>query len=153
MERSTYRLRLKIGEAEIEVEGDQEFIDKKLAYFESEILEKLGPRLAEKPGGEVEKEGKEPSLPEFYERKQPKTHPEKAAFFAFYHIILEGADEVSIEQIKKDYTTLGLSKPTRVARQIYEAIHTQRWLRGGSKKGQYRLTDTGEKMVRKLPER
>ena len=150
----TYRIKIKKGNLEIEVEGDKEFVEKHIEEFKEEL-----PKITEeKPSEEVsvsstwegETELKNLSLAEFYKMKQPRDHNETVAVFAYWLTKKENKEEFKPRDISKCYDVARITKPKNIAQHIQAAASGKKaWLTAGSKRGFYKLTLTGEDFVEK----
>ena len=144
------RLRLKIGENEIEVEGDKRFIEQHLKFF----LDKYDtPRLpeqkidAKKPvrGGEVlvDKSKKILSPAEFVRQKNPQGGREKLIVLAKYLEDYENLSEFKGKDINRvaHQAKIGKIDPS------YYPLAVKQGLLNKIKHGCYQLTLTGEDAV------
>jgi len=157
MAEQNYRIRIKLGEAEIEAEGDKEFVEKHIEELKKEFskitkesLSKEKTILPETPREEVGLE--KLSLVEFYKQKQPKDNNETVVVFAYWLTKKEHKEEFKTEEITACFPDAGVSKPQNVAQHVKWASSGKKaFLMKGSKKGLRKLTTTGEKFVEELP--
>jgi len=151
-----YRIRIKQGEVEIEVEGDKEFVEKHIEKFKEEIpnsTKELPPEektvIPESPPRaklEIEKL----SLAEFYKQKQPKDHNETVVVFAYWLTKKENKEEFPTKDISSCFDVARISKPKNVTQHIKAVSSGKKaFLTTGSKKGLWKLTLTGEEFVEK----
>lgn len=155
-----YRIKIKQGEIEIEVDGDKEFVEKHIEEFKKEL-----PRIAkELPSKEKivspeipekESELEKLSLVEFYKQKDPKNHNETVVVFAYWLTKKEGKGEFKTKEISNLYSKAGVPKPKNVTQHLKNVSSAKKaYLMKGSKKGLWKLTITGEEFVEKeLPRR
>jgi len=151
MSEKSYRIRIKVGEVEIEVEGDREFVEKHIREFKRyrlEIVRGLGEKgtISEVPNKKLELEGL--SLAEFYKQKQPKDHDENVTVFAYWLTKKENREEFHVKDIRNCYKETKVPEPKNIYRNISAVVGPIRaYLVKGSRKGFYKLTRTGEEFV------
>jgi len=154
MTERNYKIRIKLEEVEIEVEGDKEFVEKHIEGFRKEMLKitkELLPKekaiIPEIPKGETELE--KLSLAEFYKQKQPKDHNETVIVFAYWLTKKEGKEEFKTRDISNCYSNAGVPKPQNVAQHVKAAMRSKKaFLMKGSKRGLWKLTIKGEEFVK-----
>lgn len=158
MTEQNYRVRIKLGEVEIEVEGDEEFVEKHVEEFRKEmpkIAKELPPKERVIPP-EIQKEKVELgklSLAEFYKQKQPRDDIEVAIVIAYYLISFEEREEFTNQEIKEEANKLGykLSNPADTLKRA--ASGKKAYVRK-IEKGKWTLTLEGRNFVEKeLPKR
>jgi hypothetical protein len=156
MSEQTYRIRIKIGEVEIEAEGDKEFVEKQIEEFKNEIPEiakdipaKEKTVNSETPKEKVELEGL--SLAEFYKRKQPKDHNETVVVFAYWLTKKKGKEEFKTKEISACFDEARIPSPKNITQHISAVASGKKkpYLTAGSEKGWYKLTLSGEDFVEK----
>jgi len=153
MTEQNYRIRIRLGEVEIEVEGDKEFVEKHIEEFRKEMpkIAKELPPKEEIISSEIQKEKVELeklSLAEFYKQKQPRDHNEIVVIFAYWLTKKKGQEEFKPKDLLSCYDEARISKPKNISQHIsYVCSGTKAYLTTGSKKGLYRLTLTGEDFV------
>ncbi len=155
-----YRIKIKQGEIEIEVEGDKEFVEKHIEEFKKEL-----PRIAkELPSKEKivspeipekESELEKLSLAEFYKQKDPKNHNETVVVFAYWLTKKEKKEEFKTKDIGACYDEARISKPKNITQHVQAVASGKKaYLTKGSARTYYKLTLTGEEFVEKeLPRR
>jgi len=151
-----YRIRIKLGEIEIEAEGDKDFVEKHIEELKTEM-----PKIArELPSEEVipeiqgeRMELEKLSLAEFYKQKQPKDHNETIVVFACWLTKREEQQEFTPKGIEACYSQIAMTKPANIPQCMgILASGKKAYLLRGDKRGQYRLSMTGEEFVEnKLP--
>lgn len=106
---STYVLRYKKGDIEIEVQGDKAFVEEKF----KELLN-LGGQAAEKrekaPAEQITQTEKSMSLSEFMKRRNPKSHGDKILVFGYYLEKIKGYESFNLDDIEKCYQDARLPK-------------------------------------------
>uniref|UniRef100_A0A7C3J6X8 Uncharacterized protein n=1 Tax=candidate division WOR-3 bacterium TaxID=2052148 RepID=A0A7C3J6X8_UNCW3 len=155
MTEQNYRIRIKLGEAEIEAEGDKEFVEKHIEEFKKEmpkIAKELPPKekiiTPEIPKEKVELE--KLSLAEFYRQKQPKDHNETVVVFAYWLTKKEGKEEFTPKDIENCYTQTGVRKPRNVPQTMkILASGDKAYLIKGEKRGIYKISMLGKDLIEK----
>jgi len=147
MAEETRRVRLKIGDAEIEIEGDEKFVNEKLAYFEEKILPMLAEGMATRPGAAIARGEAIPSLSDYIGTRNLPSHMAKVTAMALYLIREKGMEEISAAEVEPCYSELGIRKPASIDQTLRNAKNKKQWLREGSKPGYFRLSVPGENMV------
>jgi hypothetical protein len=154
MTEQNYRIRIKLGEVEIEAEGDKDFVEKHIEEFKKEM-----PRIArELPSKEVtpeiprEKiELEKLSLAEFYKQKKPKEDMEVAITIAYYLTASEKREEFTNQEIKENASRLGY-KLTNVSDTLRRAASGKKAYVNKVTTGKWALTVEGKSFVeRELP--
>lgn len=158
MTEQNYRIRIKLGEVEIEAEGDKEFVEKHIEEFKKE-MPKIAKELPPKEKiitPEISKEKVELeklSLAEFYKQKQPKDHNETVVVFAYWLTKKEGKEEFGPKDINNCYAQIGAKKPANVP-YIMKILASgeKAYLSEVGKRGIYKIAMRGEDLVeKKLP--
>jgi len=149
MAEQNYRIKIKVGEVEIEAEGDKDFVEKHIEEFKKEM-----PRIAkELPSKEVTleipRERIEPgklSIAEFYKGKKPKADIEAAVTIAYYLTASERREEFTNQEIKEEAAKLGykLSNP---ADTLKKAASGKKAYVRKIEKGKWTLTLEGKRFV------
>jgi len=114
----TYKIRIKIGDIEIEVDGDKEFVVQQIKEFSTEIPN-FGKEFSSQKGTIVTKTPNEKSklegisLAEFYKQKKPKEDIDVALTIAYYLTSSEEREKFTNKEIKDETDKLGykLSNP------------------------------------------
>lgn len=152
----TYRIWIKKGDIEIEVEGDKDFVEKHIKEFKGELQKVTEKALPEEKSVSQVTEKKEEiklenlSLAEFYKMKQPKDHNETVVVFSYWLMIKEGKEEIRPKDIGECYSKIGIRKPTNIP-------HTMKILASGrkaylsktEKRGIYKIGMYGKELVEK----
>jgi len=148
-----YRIRIKSGEVEIEAEGDKDFVEKHIEEFKKEmpgIANELPSKevTQEIPGKRVELERL--SLAEFYKQKQPKDHNVTIVVFAYWLTKHENQREFTPKAIEACYGQIAIPKPSNIPQFMKTlASGKKAYLQRGDRRGQYKLSMTGEEFVEK----
>jgi len=156
MSEQNYRIRIKVGEVEMEAEGDKDFVEKHIEEFKKEmpgIVKELpsGGVTAEIPREKAELEGR--SLAEFYKHKGPKGDVEVAMTIAYYLTAFEKREGFTNQEIKESAAKLG-HKLTNVADTLKRAASGKKAYVNNVTTGTWTLTVEGRNFVeRELPRR
>ncbi len=96
----SYRVRVSVNGAEIEVEGDREFVAERLENLEwlEEVVNRLGG--TSKPSGR--NVGEKPSFVEFASSFEPKSHPQRFLTVAYYLYKWEDRD-ITYDDLEEYY--------------------------------------------------
>ena len=84
---------------------------------------------------------------ELFEAKNPQGHPEIVTVFAFF-LTEAGTAEFSDEEIKRCYVRAAVRPPKVIAQALRDAKNKFDLIAAGSKRGMYKLSDHGERVVR-----
>jgi hypothetical protein len=143
------RIKVRVGDSEIELEGDAKFIESQLAKF----YEKVGPSAAPSRATESVQSRvnaatptKELSPAEFVRRAAPKGGTEQLLALAHFLERNRGAKDFSRQDVK---SLCAEAKLKDLHAQYYSLAVQQGLLRVASK-GRYGLTLTGEDAVSKM---
>lgn len=153
MTEQNYRIKIKLGDVEIEAEGDKEFVEKHIEEFKKEmpnIAKELPPKekiiTPEISKEEVELE--KLSLAEFYKQKLPKDHNETVVVFAYWLTKKENKEEFGPKDIEKCYAQIGVKKPTNVPQTMkILASGDKAYLIKFGKRGIYKISMLGKDLI------
>lgn len=148
---STYVLRYKKGDLEIEVQGDKTFVEEKFKELLNLEVE-LTPRR-DSSGEKIRAQSeKDLSLVEFVRGKNPKSHGDKILVFGYYLEKLRQYESFNLEDVEKCYQDARMPKTknfspyiTRLIRQGYLMDSTEK----KDNKKAWRLTKDGIDYVEK----
>jgi len=147
MTEQNYRIRIKLGEVEIEAEGDKEFVEKHIEEFKKEMPKIAKEKIVTPETPKEEVEMKKISLAEFYKQKNPKTNVEVALTVAYYLLFHDRKGEVTNKEIKEATDKIGF-KITNIAHTLKEAAKGKKaYLIKGSKRGSWKITGEGKRFV------
>ena len=120
MTEQNYRIRIKQGEVEIEVEGDRDFVEMNIEKLKNELSKTTKGLLPEKATLETPKRQAlgALSLAEFYKQKQPEDDIEVAMTIAYYLTSAKKTEIFANQEIKQAANKLGykLSNPADTLR-------------------------------------
>ena len=84
---------------------------------------------------------------DFIALKNPKGHPETATVLGFW-LTVQGANEFLEDDIRRAYVRAGVRPPKVVSQALRDAKRYLDSIERGSKRGMYRLTAHGDRIVR-----
>lgn len=159
MNEKSYRIHIRQGEFELDVEGDRAFVETYIEAFLAEegMLEMAPPPerarrgKARTGGGKTRKAGRKRGAPEvdkdalraFMARTSPSTNKERYfQYVRFWNSV--GVNEVSDAHVKACFITEGLPVPP-TGRQNFSTLRSKGLIQEGSKRGSWKLTGAGEK--------
>ncbi len=148
------RLRLKIGENEIELEGDEKFIEKHLKCFLDGQVCKIrtevpigGAKLSTKISSPSGKPEKGLSIAEYVRAKKPKTGTDILIVLAKYLEDYKSLSEFGGIDIDK----LGRDGKLKKVEKAYYGLAVKQGLLNKIKRNRYQLTLSGEDVVNAMP--
>ena len=151
---NTSRIKIRKGEAEIEVEGDKDFVEKHIEELKNELskfsrkipVEGGSVETIKKTNGELENI----SLAEFYKLKDPKDHNETTMVFAYWMIEKENKEEIRPKDIYKCYSKIGVPKPANIP-DIMKTLASGRkaYLIKTERRGFYKISTLGRDLIEK----
>lgn len=153
MSEGTCRIRVRVGDIEVEVEGTESYVQEKFTELQDRFL---SPNLVEtelKAARERKADAvrrpppsEGPTLEEFHKERSYKNEPQRATTFVFWLTKFGGFSEAGIADVEECYEELGLPKPdVRVA--LHNAQYRHRWLRRGEGTKTYTANLAGKKLV------
>jgi hypothetical protein len=145
MNNQNCKIRIKFDNWEIEVEGNETFVEKHIEKFKKEII----PIFKEKtafPDSDKKSKSESLSLEGFYRSKSPKTDKEVAVTIAYYFKHYRNKSEVKPKEIGEEAAKLGhrISNPRAVLRGMTK--EKKPWMRQ-IKRGIFEITNVGEEVV------
>jgi hypothetical protein len=149
MNEKSYRLRIKLGEVEIEAEGDKEFIEKHIGEFRKKMPKVDKQLLPDKKADISETQGdiEKFSLAEFYKTKKPKKDVEVVATVGYYLTFHDKKDEFANKDIKNATNQIG-HKIANIAHTLKKAAKGKKaYLVKGDKRGSWKITTEGKRFV------
>ena len=168
------RVKIDISQGIIELEGNQDFVEKYLTWFEEKMLVKqpfkspkeVITRQPKTPKTSQEKKTKlpgvqkpesfkikvegGPTLKDFFKEKLPNTkpsHPEIIPVIATYVKVHAKMNEISEGNISFAYTAVGISRPKFLRQTIINLKNQKSFFTEGSEDGKWILTELGEDYV------
>jgi hypothetical protein len=144
------------GDAKITIRGPQEFVRSEVTRLAGLI--RGGPTTAtpdatKSAGIDIGGMAGAENEREFVVLKSPKGHAETATVLGFW-LMVHGASEFSEEDVRRAYVRAGVRPPKVVSQALRDAKRALDSIEQGSKRGMYRLTPHGDRIVRfDLPRR
>ncbi|HEX5137455.1 MAG TPA: hypothetical protein VFY93_10810 [Planctomycetota bacterium] len=134
----------------IELQGSEEFVERQIRFFKHYLATgESAPKEAapSAPG--------KPTLATFFEQRASRSGrgaiQEALLLFGCYLQDVEGQPEFSIEQIGGCFGVVGRSLPKNLHHAVGTLKRKHKWFEEGSKRGYYRLSEKGRKLVRPAP--
>lgn len=88
-----------------------------------------------------------PNLRDFYNEKKPSTELETVTVFSFYLEHFRNIPEFTEKEISNCYFEARARKPKVIGQSLRDAKNNKHYLVEGSKKGKFRISNTGENLV------
>ena len=154
MSETPFKIRVRKGNVEIEIQGSEEFVTKKFAELE-EYLEQIIPPAEEKEKIDEEIEEELPdTLPEFlYQKGDPQRFVEKTLVFVYWLKYKKQIDPFNFSDIEECYEESMIPKSKNISRDLRNIIREGLIMRLDEKKeGQiaYRLTRSGIRTIEEM---
>lgn len=153
MEEARTRIKITVGDATIEVEGSQDYIEKKLKEAESfdglmkkaaGVIPVTAPKTKATKGKKAAARGIEshnlvtnldlsgtdtvPSLKDFYKEKKPVPAQECNAVFIYYLKKMLKIENVGIDHVYTCYKAVGAKVPGRLYQSLLDTRKRQGWI-------------------------
>ena len=132
----------------IELQGSEDFVERQIRFFKHYLEQGEAP-VAAPPA--AEEEGR-PSLATFYQERASRSGrgaiQEALLLFGYYLQEVDGLPEFSIEQIGGCFGVVGRPLPKNLHHAVGTLKRKHKWFQEGSKRGYYRLSERGRKLVR-----
>lgn len=151
MGEGNFRIRIKKGQVELEIEGDKQFIDSRFNQLWNTLVQYPS---TEEDGATTEKGEKLRSLEglslaEFYKSKSPRNHQETMLLFYYWLKRAEGMDEAHHSEIGKCYEQIAIPKDSAPSTTVKRLASGKKGylMSVTKKKGYYKLTISGEAFV------
>ena len=127
----------------IELQGSEDFVERQIKFFKHYLRSEPAPA---EPGV------KAPSLSDFFKRRRPRSGrgaiQEALLLFGYYLQEVDGQSEFSIEQIGGCFGVVGRPMPKNLHHAVGTLKRKHGWFQEGSKRGSYRLSEKGKKLIR-----
>jgi len=131
----------------IELQGSEEFVERQIRFFKHYLA--TGESAQEEAAPE---KGGRPTLASFFEERASRSGrgaiQEALLLFGTYLQDVEGQPEFSIEQIGGCFGVVGRPMPKNLHHAVGTLKRKHKWFEEGSKRGYYRLSERGRKLVR-----
>jgi len=139
-----YRIRLRNGDFEVEVQGDKEWVENKFKELTTEKIAIAGIV-------ETKTTGLPETLGEFLDQKgNPQKHTDVVAVYAFWLFRMEGMESFNVKDIVSCYDRTRRTKPSNPNMIINQNIATHLFAEASEKKDGYKawvITRKGEEYV------
>ena len=157
MNKNVYRVKVKKGDFEIEIEGDKKFISETLREFEERILGKgvVGSEVGVIPAQPKKRRGRPPKSPkpivdigelkEFLKKVKPKTRIEKIAAIAYF-LQQKGRKTFRNSEMNVLMEHTG-TKIVNLSEVLKRAIRAKNPLLTRVDIGEWTLTEEGKKLI------
>jgi len=147
MSEQNYKIKIKEGNYEFEIQGDKEFVEKYYVELKEEFFStRIGEHAKLKRRGNY-LDLTQISLIDFYKSKQPQNHTETIALIAYWLLNNQNLEDFqSTKDILKAYDKIKLKKPGNIHQHISE-LKKEGLIMAGSKSGSYKLTMHGIEYV------
>jgi hypothetical protein len=131
----------------IELQGSEEFVERQIRFFKHYLATGEGAPREAAPAAA----GK-PHLAAFFEQRASRSGrgaiQEALLLFGYYLQDVEGQPEFSIEQIGGCFGVVGRPLPKNLHHAVGTLKRKHKWFEEGSKRGYYRVSEKGRKLVR-----
>ena len=147
MNNTSYKIKLKRGDFEVEVQGDKLWVESKFKELTTEEISILGAKEAI-PRGMPE------TLGEFLDQKgNPQKHTEVVAVFAYWLFKVEKMESFNIKDIIECYNKTRKTKSSNPNQIINQNVASHLFAEATEKKDGYKawvITRTGEEYVEQM---
>lgn len=134
------RATVSLGDSKITFEGSAEFVEDQVRKFTSN-------RVSVPESGAVQHDLQGSKERQLVAEKRPRGHHEIATVLAFA-LTEAGVTEFSEEDVRRAYIRAGVRFPKNVSQALRDARNKFDYIEAGSKRGRYRLTNHGDRVVR-----
>ena len=146
---NNYRIKIKKGEIEFEVEGDKEFVKELFEEFKNDMesipeskMKSSQPIISQ--NGQFQPIHKKYTLQKLYKTVNPQTNLDRIIFFAYWMLKAEDIEEFSINDITKYFEQLKIKKPAYISRDFRVLINPSKgYLITGKTEGYFSLSYDG----------
>ncbi|MHA1875044.1 MAG: hypothetical protein ACTSUC_01205 [Promethearchaeota archaeon] len=155
---TNYKIKIKIGQNEIDLEGDKEWVEEKIAEFKqlilsSQVTESADVLTTQEDGSSTQKSEPMPkTLAQFYREKgEPRKHVDKVIIFAYWLTKVMKRDSYNINDIMRCYDEARIKKPANIS-DIMNKVNPEYLLIAPDKENMkaWRISLPGEKYVESL---
>lgn len=147
MSERNYKIKIKEGNFEFEIEGDKNFVEKYYTQIKDDLLNNNSILFQKSHHIEDQINIKEETMLDFYKLKRPENHNENLLIIAYWQLIKQNIEEFnSTKDILKAYDIIRLKKPSNIHQHIGE-LKKDGFIMPGEQSGFYKLTLTGIEYV------
>jgi len=155
MSEKTYKMKVKLGQNEIEIEGDKDWVDSKLSEFKTLLVTQRDTSpLRQKSASDSTPDvsvisNLQATLAQFYRDKgEPKLHRSKVLIFSYWLTKAEGMGSYNISDISKCYSKLRKPKPKNTTDTMNKIpANYMKIAPNKNNKKAWTISDEGEKYV------
>jgi hypothetical protein len=141
-------LKFTSNDVTIELQGSEEFVERQIRFFRHYLSASPPPAA---PAVEAPASRDRPTLAEFFHARSSRTGrgaiQEALLLFGYYLQEVEGKAEFSIEQVGACFGVVGRPPPKNLHHAIGTLKRKHGWFEGGSKRGLYRVSEKGKRLV------
>jgi hypothetical protein len=152
MSDTNYRIRYKMGDFEVEVQGDKAWVE---AKFKELTTPETSPKVVTTIQPATKVEGLPESLAEFLNQLgNPEQHSTIVVIFGYWLVHKERYPSFNVKDIEKCYTDTRISTSTNTSQYLNEAQADGYFKRLDEKKDNlvaWTITPTGDKFVKEQP--
>ena len=149
MNDNNYRIKIKKGDIEFEVEGDKEFVKELFEEFKTEMeeiseskMKPIQPVIAKKE--QIQSIYDKYTIKQMYKKLNPTTNLDRILVFAYWLLKAEDIKEFSISDIMKYFDQFSLRRPKNPPRDFRTLVNPIKgYLNTCSKDGYYSLSYDG----------
>jgi hypothetical protein len=143
-------LKFTTSDVTIELQGSEEFVERQIRFFRHYLDDPESIKAVE----EATPAEARPGLAEFFQARASKAGrgaiQEALLLFGYYLQEVEAHPEFSIEQLGGCFPVVGRPLPKNLHHAVGTLKRKHAWFEEGSKRGHYRVSRTGKKLVRPL---
>jgi len=153
MGESSYKIKIRRGDLEIEVQGDKQFVLEQFGELKEELFRfrEVVPTAPVTAAPKVEGKPLEGlSLVEFLNAKGPKSHPDRVTVMAYYLHHYQGVEIFNADDINECYSQARISRSANLNATINKNIAKGYIMEAKEKKDNkkaWMITQTGERYV------
>lgn len=140
-------LKFTTNDVTIELQGSEEFVERQIQFFRHYLNGKSEPVAAQA----APQEGTV-SLSDFFRARATRSGrgaiQEALLLFGYYLQEIQGQPEFSIEQVGGCFGVVGRPLPKNLHHAVGTLKRKHHWFQEGSKRGLYRVSEKGKKLVR-----
>ena len=134
----------------IELQGSEDFVERQTRFFKHYLAN--GKAAPAEAAPEAAATGPRSNLAGFFGERASRAGrgaiQEALLLFGYYLQDIEGQPEFSIEQIGGCFGVVGRPMPKNLHHAVGTLKRKHKWFEEGSKRGYYRLSEKGRKLVR-----
>jgi len=137
-------LKFTANDVTIELQGSEDFVERQIRFFKHFLNERT-------TGDNESESAAKPSLTEFFSARASRSGrgaiQEALLLFGYYLQEVEGQAEFNIEQVGGCFGVVGRPQPKNLHHAVGTLKRKHQWFEEGSKRGSYRVSEKGRKLV------